>query len=46
MTHLGAALGVDFGRSWDRFGELLGALKAPKYGKRGSEKTVEETTAT
>ena len=36
-THLGAALGVEFRRIWGRFGELFGTLKAPKYGKWGSE---------
>ena len=41
-THLGAALGVDFRRIWGRFWELLGTLKAPKYGKRGVQKTVEK----
>ena len=41
-THLGAALGVDFGRIWGRFWELFGTLKAPKYGNRGVQKTVEK----
>ena len=41
-THLGAALGVDFRRIWGRFWELFGTLKAPNYGKRGVQKTVEK----
>ena len=44
-THLGAAFGVDFGRIWDRVGELLGTLKAPKYGKGGSEKQLKNRTS-
>ena len=43
-THLGAALGVDFRRIWDRFWELFGTLKAPQYGKGRSEQTVEKQT--
>ena len=39
-------MGVDFGRIRDRFGELFGTLKAPKSGKRGGRKTVEQRAAT
>ena len=42
LTHLGAALGVDFRRIWGRFGELFGTTKAPKYGKMGGPKTIDK----
>ena len=44
-AHLGAALGMNFGRIGDRFSELLGILKAPEYGKRGSEKQLKNRTS-
>ena len=43
---LGTALGVNFGRIWDRFWEIVGTLKAPKYGKKGVRKTVEKQDLT